>query len=160
MFRWIVRSSTLVVCIAAMVGAGVGSRNAGAVVPNPCPKYECVQEHAYWLAPNTFVIAYYDGQANVAQGKLDVFTTSSTYEGNLMAYEKKYTIMYWDSCSPHCGKDNLGKWQSPQTVSTAGKSTDPKLTEFRQSCETSSPLGKQATNQDNDNSSGASPPGN
>lgn len=120
MSRWAIRFATLTVGVSGLVGFGTGGREAAAV-PNPCPKYECTQTHAYWFANATFVIAYYDKDGvNDLQGIQEIFTPASAHENPLADPKGEVFPKHYNSCTPHCGKDKQGVWQAQQTVSPAG----------------------------------------
>lgn len=161
------KSCLFLVLVCGLFGYGAGTRESRAKpIPNACLKFECRNTHAYWEQPSQVAWAYIDKQNSgvSVRGFENVFTPDSDAKGPLAnANNVDLKVLYYPSCSPHCGKDQTdNKWQSPQTVSPSGNPQQlARVPEERQRlCPTAGGIGPVAASQANNNPNNQAPPGN
>ena len=114
----------LVVSVAFLAGRSQNANVASAAVPNPCPKYECLEWNHWWAGNGDVVItgAYsVVGAVSINVALLDTFSTFSNGKAPDVPGGANYDARTRPACIPLCGFEPLTtKWQAPQTVGPMG----------------------------------------
>ncbi len=99
-------------------------REVAAIIPAPCPKWQCIELEAWW-EPGATVKSARDAATGLPSkdGWSEAFAPGASFGQSPFVAGILIKWNTYDYCIPKCGKDPQGVWQAMQEVTPVGTAT-------------------------------------